>query len=113
MKKSAKKIKKLYKTLDVSPFGSSGVKIIIFLIWGFNAIVFLSSESIAENIVSPEQLSIASREFFDYNVLPDEAVPLNIDIEPYIAGILIDSDFTIPNTLEQTYNPDRAPPEIS
>lgn len=113
MKKFAKNIKKLYKTLDVSPFGSSVVKIIIFIIWGFNALVFLSTESITENSISTEQMSVVSREFFDYNVLPDEAVSLNINIEHYIAGILTDSDYKIPNTVEQTYNPDRAPPEIS
>ena len=111
MKNLSKNIKKLFKAIDVSPFGSGKMKLFVFLIWGFNAIVFLSSESIAENIVSPEQLSIASREFFDYNVLPDEAVSLNIDIEPYIAGIIKDSDYTIPNCVEQTYNPNRAPPE--
>jgi hypothetical protein len=113
LKKFAKNIKKLYKTFDVSPFGSSGIKIIIFLIWGLNALVFLSTESIAESSISTEQLSIVSREFFDYFSLPDEAISINIDIEPYLAGIVIDSDFTIPNSVEQTYNSDRAPPEIS
>ncbi len=113
MKKFTKNIKKLYKAIDVSPFAYSKLKVIIFIIWGLNALVFLSKDSVSNNTVSPEQLSVVSREFFDYNILPDSDCSIKVDIIPFVAGIIIESEISACTPELNLSNSDRAPPEIS
>jgi hypothetical protein len=112
LKKLSRNIKRLYKALDVSPFAYSRIKVIIFLIWGINALVFLSRDSVIDNNISPEQLSIVSREFFDNIIIADAAGSLDVNIVQYVAGIIIDSGTNIFSPELYTFNSGRAPPEV-
>ena len=113
MKKFCRNIKKIYKSVDVSPFAYGKLKFIIFLIWGTNVLLFLGKDIIVDHSVSPEQLSVVSREFFDYNITFDSSGSLDVTMVPYVAGIIVDegTDTIIPEYRE--YNPSRAPPPVS
>lgn len=114
MKKFCRNIKKIYKSIDVSPFSYGKLKIIIFLIWGTNVLLFLGKDIIAEHYnISPEQLSIVSRELFDYSITIDSSGSLDISVVPYVAGIIVEegSEIIFPDYSE--YNSSRAPPVYS
>lgn len=114
MKKFFRNIKKIYKSVDVSPFSYGKLKIIIFLIWGTNVLLFLGKDIVAEyHSVSPEQLSIVSRELFDYNITVESSGSLDIRVVPYVTGIIVDegTDSIIPEYRE--FNSSRAPPVYS
>ena len=113
MKRLTTNIKKLYKLIDISPFSFGKIKFLIFLFWGLNALAFLNRESIVEHNVSPEQLIVVSREYFDYNIATDYIDTVSIDLEPCIIGIVKDSGFNTPNPVELKFNSSRAPPAIS
>jgi hypothetical protein len=114
LKKFCRNIKKIYKSIDVSPFAYGNLKIIIFLIWGTNVLLFLGKDIIAEHhSTSPEQLSIVSRELFDYNITFDSSGSLDISVVSYVAAIIVDegTDTIIPEY--STHNSSRAPPSDS
>ena len=113
MKRSSKYLKRVFKTIDVSPFSYSTGKVIIFLIWGLNALVFLSKDSIIDNNAPTEQLRVVSREFFDNIITPDPASFIDINIIPFVVGIVIDPGYRTCDPFEYTFNPNRAPPAIS
>jgi hypothetical protein len=107
-------IKKLYKIIDISPFSFGKIKLLIFLLWGLNALVYLDRDRVYDNNVSPEQLTIISREFFDYNNITTGYEDLiNVNLEPCFIGIIIDSGLQIQNPFEFVFNPNRAPPVVS
>jgi hypothetical protein len=113
MKRLTRKIKKIYQSADISPFSYSRVKVIIYLIWGFNALVFLSRDSIVDNNACIEQLSIVSREFFDNNITLDPAGALDINIIPYVAGVITEPGSNIYRPAVHTFHTGRAPPAVS
>lgn len=113
MKKIKRNIKKLYRTLDISPFGSGKIKLLIFLLWGLNAAAFINRDSILENRVSPEQLTVITREYFDNVITSDLSGSINVNLHPVLTGIIIDPGIKIPKTLDLVFNPNRAPPVIS
>lgn len=114
MKKFSRNITKIYNKIDVSPFAYGNLKIVIFIIWGANVLLFLGKDIIAEHYsISPEQLSIVSREFFDYSITIDSSESLDVTMEPYVAGIIVDkgSDTITPEF--RIINSGRAPPAVS
>lgn len=114
MKKFSRNIKKLYRNIDVSPFVYGKLKIVIFIIWGANVLLFLGKDIIAEHYsISSEQLSIVSREFFDYSITIDSFVSLDVTKELYVAGVIVDkvSDTITPEF--RILNSGRAPPAVS
>ena len=114
MKKFCRNIKKIYNRIDISPFAYGKLKIIIFLIWGTNVLLFLGKDIIAEHYsISPEQLSIVSREFFDNNITIDSSGSLDIDMVPYIAGIIADEGMDIIIPEFSIINSGRSPPAVS
>jgi hypothetical protein len=114
LKKFCRNIKKLYNKIDVSPFAYGKLKIIIFLIWGTNVLLFLGKDIIAEHCsISPEQLSIVSRELFDYNITIDSSGSLDVNLVRYVAGVINDSGIETIYPEYRVKNSSRAPPEYS
>jgi hypothetical protein len=113
LEKFTKNIKKIYNIVDVSPFAYGKLKIIIFLIWGTNVLLFLGKDIIAEHhSVSPEQLSVVSREFFDYNIAIDSSGSLDVTIVPYVAGVIVDEGTDTIRPEFRTIYSGRAPPAV-
>ena len=114
MKKFCRNIRKIYTSVDVSPFAYGKLKIIIFLIWGTNVLLFLGKDIIAEHYsVSPEQLSVVSREYFDYNITIDSSGSNDVTMVPYIAGIIVDKETDTIFPEFRVTNSSRAPPAVS
>jgi hypothetical protein len=113
LKELSKNTKRLYHALDVSPFAYSRIKVVIFLIWGFNALVFLVKDSVIDMHSSPEQLIIVSREFFDNNIIANTAGSLEVNIIPYEAGIIVESEHNTSTPEFNLHNSSRAPPTPS
>lgn len=112
MKNILKQINKKVKKFDISPFSNGGyIKLLLYLIWGINAAVFICHDKQAEKNYDSEQLNIFEYKTQNNEVLTDaEIIDSDTSLSFYLICPINIPDLKAIESFKLSSLSDRAPP---